>query len=93
METNKSESVNPYHARLRAVAGGNISKENESGNYRMLHLRLPMYVYKELNKYAFDQDIKVTRLIIELLRGRAHKLMEARAEQEKRIARILGEID
>ena len=90
MEMNK---VNPYHARLRAVAGGNISEENESGNYRMVHLRLPLYVYRELSKYAFDQDIKVTRLIIELLRGKANKLIEARAEREKEIARILGGVE
>ena len=92
METNQNQPVNPYHERLRAFANGNISKENEVGEYRMLHLRLPLYVYKELNKYAFDQDIKISRLIIELLRGRAHKLMEARAERDKQIAEIIGEI-
>ena len=73
---------NPYHDRLREFAQGHIADENKQGNCKMVHIRLPMYVYKELNQYAQERNIATGRLIIEILRSGADKRIKTKQENE-----------
>ena len=79
---NSSDSNNEYHNRVRSFAKGDIANENLKGNNKMVRIRLPIDVYRELRILAINKDIPVGRLIIELLRTFADKSLVKRKAEE-----------
>jgi len=73
---------NPYHKRLREFAKGDITKERQQGEYKMMRFRLPLYVYRELKRKADERCVPVGRFTIELLRSWADKQIKAQPDFE-----------
>lgn len=60
-----------YYDDVRAFAKGNITEEND--NCRVCRVRIPKYVYNELQVLAQERNVKTGRLMIEVLRTVADK--------------------
>jgi hypothetical protein len=73
---------NTYHQTLHAFAKGDITKERQQGEYKMVRFRLPLYVYRELKRKADERCVPVGRFTIELLRSWADKQIKAQPDFE-----------
>jgi len=80
--------TNQYQTNLRNFAQGNITEENIEGNFKMIRTRLPKYVFDELSILALRNNVKVGRIMIEILRRVADRQIEKRKADEANLAEL-----